>query len=136
MATISKVKIKEGNPLWVFGLLANPANGAVAIPSNFGDITIKVFKVGNKIVDREQIGATIVTNASTTMSSVMTDDLRYTDDEGYNFKYQLPGAYFPNGQTLYQVEIEFTPLVGLAFIETWAVETLNTYFYDTVDADA
>jgi hypothetical protein len=137
MATITQQSIYEGNPPWLFGLVADPSNGTPATISDIASIQLKVFKVGSPITVRVQVGATTdLTPADVMVNSPVTSDLRYTEDGGYNFKYQVSGDHFPNGNTKYVVEVEFTPTSGSPFVVVWPFKTINTYFHDTVDADA
>jgi hypothetical protein len=49
------------------------------------------------------------------------------DADGFNFRLDLDGSYFPDGDKTYRVECLITPLAADAYYRLWELKTLNVY---------
>ena len=80
--------------------------------SNVTSIAVSVFDRNDKANASSTAAPSV---ASTVFDTLQTSDPRWTTDAtGYNFKYEMP-ASFLFGETIYRVEIVFTPTSGDVF---------------------
>lgn len=82
----------------------------------------------NVICSEKGTPATITGNVNLTIADVVFDALQtgwpwQTDEDGYNFRYQAPASFFPDGNKSYLVEIKFTRAGGADFHIVFDQET-------------
>ncbi|MAT39201.1 MAG: hypothetical protein CL946_06325 [Ectothiorhodospiraceae bacterium] len=87
------------------------------------------------VYDIDDTTEAIVDETSLTVADVIFDALQVSDTRwnnsgdstGYNFAAVLPGSAIPDDDVTYQIEVEFTPSSGEAFVRLWQVETVTRY---------
>ena len=64
---------------------------------------------------------------SSTIFDALQTDARWTvDATGYNFKYEIASAEFPDGDVTYRCEFKFTPASGNVWYVIFNVVTVET----------
>lgn len=129
MSVIRWAKLLEDNPLLVMDRLRGLDNAYIT-QASLATVTYRVFEYASYedcVLDRN--GSEVGVQASVTIASSIFDTLQtdsyWTDDDGvaidavgYNFRFQVPTARFPNAGKWYGIEFTFTPPIG----ETWKIK--------------
>lgn len=99
-------------------------DGALIVQASISSIAVSAFYKDT----REAIAT-----ASPSVSAVVYDTLQTgailwpVDSTGFNFRYDAPATFYPEGGRDVMVEIKFTPASGQVFHIVWEVPVLNLY---------
>ncbi len=89
------------------------------------DISSIDYSVYDQSAPTTAIKAGILNVSSVVFNSLQTDARWQEDNTGYNFRWDVPAANFPNGARRYRLEVKMTPFNGEPFHLVWEVVTKN-----------
>jgi hypothetical protein len=134
MPLVNKGRTIENSATTILARSVKP-DGSPRLPADVTALTLRVYenKTGTLVVpegeDEETYEGTDLTVADVILDPVVTadDDVRWTDDEGYNVRLDLHGSHFPEGGKVYQVELKVTPATGDPGYLLWQITTENIW---------
>jgi hypothetical protein len=95
--------------------------GNLILQADVSSISVKVFDV-----DGTQISTTLApTAASTIFDTLQTAATWGKLNDGGNFRYTVPGTYFPSGGTTNRVEVVITLTDGNKLPAVWNLEVIE-----------
>lgn len=103
-------------------LMARIRSAAAALITQSSLTSIKYSSRVVDVPDTEVAGATL-TIGDVIFDELQTDDRWTADTTGYNFRYTLPAAAIPTGDTTYAVHFEFTAADGSKFYLEFLLNT-------------
>jgi len=116
----------EDSGLFLMGRGLGPL-AAPFLQADIDTIQLKVFEKGRPAVEIHSESPAV----SGTVFNSLQLDARWTKDAvGYNFRYSVPVAALPNGNSVYVFEFKFTPtapFAALVFHGVFEVPTLDLH---------
>jgi hypothetical protein len=98
-------EVWEGYPATVVARVTGE-NGADIVKASITAITYTVYDQKTGAVTKT---STALVVADVVFDTLQTDDRWTIDATGYNFRFVVPGAAFPNGGTTHEVAVDFDP---------------------------
>lgn len=92
--------------------------GSLITQADVSSIAVKVFDS-----DKNQVGSTLAPTASATVFDTLQTTATWENmTDGGNFRYVVPGTYFPIGGTTNRVEVVITLTDGTKLPAVWKLE--------------
>ena len=99
-------------------------DGAAITQASLSSITCKVYDLDQAKVPTLISTPTVVV-ADSIFDTLQTDATWSVDSVGYNFRFYLPASAVPTGNTRYEVEFHFVPVVGDPFYVPFQLTTVE-----------
>lgn len=120
MVIVKKLRWWKGVPLVLLSHAVDAAEDEI-VQADVASLALEVFNLDTGV----QILTTIVPVVSSTIFDTLQLDYGWDEDtEGYNFRYELAGTYFPTADILERIEVLATPTSGTGRrpIGVWEVQ--------------
>lgn len=117
-------RVVERSSVALMARIRNPNTGSYISQASLSTVTFEVHK-GDDIVTAE----TSLTIASVVYNSLQTTLGWSRDTTGYNFRYVIDGANFPDEGT-YEVVVKFTPSSGNVFYVAFRCSSVKNRYGD------
>ena len=115
------VTIYEDSGAYLMGYVTG-GTGAAIVQADVSSIAYKVYDKD----DTSSPSTGTLTVADVVYDTLQTDS-RWTDTTGYNFGWPAPASLFPDGDRVYQVEIQVTPASGEGYPLRFDVTTRSLF---------
>ncbi len=95
--------------------------------ADLSTITFAVYDLSDSTHTAVATGSLPITDVIfDTLKTVSDDPAWRGDSTGFNFRYDAPATWFPNGNRQYQVEVKFTTTGGVAAWGKWRPRVEDT----------